>query len=65
MMLTQPKILTVRDASRRYGLTQTWLKREAVAGRIPAIVDGKRVIFSGPALEEALAKIAQGVADAD
>jgi hypothetical protein len=61
MMLTPtPAILTIREASRRYGLTQAWLKREAAAGRLPAIIDGPRVVFSAPALERALARLAEG-----
>lgn len=39
---------------RRYGLSATWFKAEALAGRIPHFVVGRRIFFDPEAVECAL-----------
>ena len=39
---------------RRYGLSMSWLKAEAEAGRIPCFKAGKRLLFDPEAVERAL-----------
>jgi hypothetical protein len=45
-----------------FGLTQSWLKAEAEAGRIPYFRAGRRMLFDPEAVEQVLLKRArQGV----
>lgn len=44
---------------KRYGLTVTWLKAEAEAGRIPCFRAGRRLLFDADAVERALLERAQ------
>lgn len=46
---------------KRLGLSMTWLKAEAVAGRIPCFRAGRRVLFDPEAVERALIERAQRV----
>ncbi len=39
---------------RRYGLTKVWLRREALAGRIPSFQVGRRLLFDAGTVEETL-----------
>jgi hypothetical protein len=52
------EILSLSRMSRRAGVTQHWLRHEAEAGRVPCLRVGKRLLFSPPAVLEALAVLA-------
>ena len=49
-------VLPLRDAARRLGVSRAWLRREALAGRVPALRAGATFLFSAAALESALAR---------
>lgn len=53
--------------ARRLGVTQTWLRSEADAGRVPCLRAGRRYLFAAGAVESTLAERAaqerQGVAN--
>ncbi|HUY89265.1 MAG TPA: hypothetical protein VMV10_11065 [Pirellulales bacterium] len=42
--------------ARRLGITQTWLRAEADAGRVPCLRAGTRYLFAAAAVEKALAE---------
>jgi hypothetical protein len=50
----ETELLTLRQAARRTGVTQTWLRREAESGRVPCLQADKRLLFDAAALERAL-----------
>lgn len=50
------RILNLPRMARRLGVTQTWLRREAEAGRIPVLRAGTRFIFEPEAVETAIAQ---------
>ena len=54
------EILSLGRAARRFGVTQTWLRTEAKAGRVPHLLAGTRYLFDVMALNEALAARAGG-----
>lgn len=63
------KVLNLSRMARRLGVTQTWLRREAQAGRVPALRADSRFLFEPEAVEEAVAHRAarsnqEGPADA-
>ena len=54
-------LLSLPAMARRLHVTQTWLRSEAEAGRIPALPAGNgRYLFSRAAVEAALAQRAAG-----
>lgn len=54
--MTYPTALcTLPTLARALALPPTWLRREAEAGRIPALRAGRRLLFNRVAVETALA----------
>ena len=49
-------VLGLKDAARRLGVSRAWLRREALAGRVPALRAGATFLFSAAALESAIAR---------
>jgi hypothetical protein len=49
-------VLTLARMARRLGVTQTWLRSEADAGRVPCLRDGHRYLFAVAAVETVLAE---------
>jgi hypothetical protein len=47
-------LLSVRAVAKHFGVTATWLKAEADAGRVPCLRAGKRYLFNTPAVEAVL-----------
>ena len=56
-------LIHVRVAARRYGLPIKWLKEQAKAGKIPALVADNQVLFDSEILSAWLAKRAKGGGD--
>lgn len=50
------EIVTLEGLARRLKLSKAWLHREAVAGRIPSLIAGKRRRFNPAAVEAVLAE---------
>ena len=68
--MTENQLHTLRMLThrfKRYGLTLSWLKSEAEAGRIPCFKAGRRLLFDPDAVERALMARArqEGAADHD
>jgi excisionase family DNA binding protein len=55
-MQTDRELLSLPMLARHLRVTQGWLRHEAEAGRIPAILAGNRFLFSRSAVEAALLK---------
>lgn len=54
-MQSEPKnLLSLRRLADRFKLAASWLKAEAVAGRIPSLRAGRRLLFNAEAVERAL-----------
>ena len=51
-----PELVNLTQLARRTGLTQPWLKSEALAGRLPCLIAGTRLLFNLPAVETVLAE---------
>lgn len=56
MMMMTERVLTLPRMARRLGVTQTWLRREAKAGRIPSLIADSRFLFEPKAVEEVVAQ---------
>lgn len=54
-MMTE-RVLNLPRMARRLGVTQKWLRAEAAAKRIPALVAGGRLLFDPGAVEESVAR---------
>ena len=55
--MSETPLHTLRMLARRYtrhGLTTSWLKAEAEAGRIPCLRAGRRLLFDPLAVDQAL-----------
>lgn len=65
--IPQPDVLPLARMARRLGVTQTWLRSEADAGRVPCLRADRRYLFSSAAVDAILsARAAQeGVARAE
>ena len=50
------RVLNLPRMARRLGVTQTWLRREAQAGRVPALRADSRLLFEPEAVENAVAR---------
>lgn len=48
-------IVTLDELARRLKLSKAWLHREALAGRIPSLIAGKRRLFNPAAVMATLA----------
>lgn len=57
------RVLTLHRMARRLGVTATWLRAEAAAGRVPSLRAGTRFLFEPAAVEDALAARAAKPAD--
>jgi len=53
---TMNRLLNLSRMARHAGVTQQWLKEQAVCGRIPCLKAGKRLLFNPTAVELALAE---------
>lgn len=51
-----PDVLPLARMARRLGVTQTWLRSEADAGRVPCLRAGRRYLFAAAAVESVLAE---------
>jgi hypothetical protein len=59
-MKTQDEnLIHVRTAARRYGLPPKWLREQAKAGNIPALIAENQVLFDADILSQWLAKRAR------
>ncbi len=58
-------IVTIEGLARRLILSKAWLHREAIAGRIPSLIAGKRRLFNPTAVEAVLAERAKGMPNDD
>jgi hypothetical protein len=54
-MINNGNLLALPAMARRLRVTQTWLRHEARAGRIPALDAGGRLLFNCVAVERVLA----------
>jgi hypothetical protein len=59
MITSPPQILSLGRMARRLGVTQTWLRAEADADRVPSLRAGNRLLFAPEAVEAALAERAR------
>ena len=50
------EILSLARMARRLGVTSTWLRAEADAGRVPSLRAGSRYLFAPTAVELVLAE---------
>lgn len=50
------RVLNLPRMARRLGVTQRWLRREAQAGRIPALHADSRLLFEPQTVEQAVAR---------
>ena len=58
------ELVTLAQLARRLKVSQSWVKAEAEAGRVPCLWAGGRLLFSSAAVKQALlerAQKAQGV----
>jgi excisionase family DNA binding protein len=55
-----PTFVPIPDAAERLGVPLAWLKREAEAGRVPAVRAGRRWLVHLDRTREALARLAAG-----
>lgn len=66
---TSEVFLPLRRAAGRLGVPANWLRREALAGRVPYLRVGRRMLFNPAAVEGALlnraSQEAKGIANAD
>ncbi|MCG3127422.1 MAG: hypothetical protein CHACPFDD_02282 [Phycisphaerae bacterium] len=66
---TSEVFLPLHRAASRLGVPATWLRTEALAGRVPHLRVGRRLLFNPAAVEEALlhraSQKAKGIAHAD
>ena len=60
MQTEKSNLIHVRIAARRYGLPVKWLKGQAKAGKIPALVADNQVLFDRSILAKWLADHAKG-----
>jgi glutathione S-transferase len=60
MQTEKNNLIHVRIAARRYGLPVKWLKEQAKAGKIPALVADNQVLFDRSILAKWLADHAKG-----
>lgn len=51
-------LLNLRQLARRLGVPADWVRRQAIAGSIPCLKAGRRLLFNAEAVEAALAKAA-------
>jgi hypothetical protein len=56
METRKDNLIHVRIAARQYGLPVKWLKEQAIAGNIPALVAENQVLFNADILADWLAK---------
>lgn len=49
------ELLSLPRMARRLGVTSTWLKTQADAGKVPCLRAGKRYLFNALAVQDALA----------
>ncbi len=54
--MTNSDLLTLPAMARHLRVTQTWLRAEAEAGRVPALDAGGRLLFNVPAVERVLSE---------
>jgi hypothetical protein len=54
------ELLNLRLMARRPYVSQKWLRDEALAGRVPCLRAGSRLLFSAEAVERVLADRAAG-----
>lgn len=52
--MAETELLTVAGLAKRLRLPANWLKVEAMAGRIPCLHAGRRVLFNAEAVERVL-----------
>lgn len=52
--MSRETFISLQQLARELGLPASWLKSEALAGRIPALRAGRRWAFSAPAVRAAL-----------
>jgi excisionase family DNA binding protein len=57
--MSDTKYISIEQAAARLGLPVGWLRREAQAGRVPAIKAGRRILLDPQAVERALVERAQ------
>lgn len=58
-MKCQSNLMPLREMARRLRVPATWLKAEALAGRVPAVQAGNQFLFHLEAVESALAERAR------
>ena len=52
------QLLSLREMARTLRVPPSWLKREALARRVPALRAGSRLLFNAEAVNKALLEIA-------
>ena len=55
-----PAFMSASSVAARLGLPKSWIKSEAVAGRLPCLRIGRRMLFNPDAIEIALSARAAG-----
>lgn len=59
---SKPQLLPLGNMARRLGVTSAWLRREALAGRVPALQADSRLLFVPEIVEQVLAERAAALA---
>ena len=59
-LTSQQHLLALRPLAKALGVPASWLRAEALAGRIPSLRVGRRLRFNAQAVEQALLRRAAG-----
>ncbi|MEN6384376.1 MAG: glutathione S-transferase N-terminal domain-containing protein [Phycisphaerales bacterium] len=57
--MKKENLIHIRIAARRYGLPPKWLREQAKAGKIPALIADNQILFDASILAEWLSKKAR------
>ncbi len=58
-MRAEAEFIPIRDAAEKLGVPMSFLRAEAIAGRVPVLRAGRRLLFNVAAVREAL--VARGL----
>ncbi len=56
LMTEEPGLMLIQVAAARIGVPREWLKREAIEGRIPCLVAGRRILVDFEQVKRLLAE---------
>jgi hypothetical protein len=55
-MQSETPLTNIYGLERRFGLPASWFKAEALAGNLPCLRVGRRILFNATAIEHALSE---------